>query len=132
MSNAVSNDDTGSVRSINIRAAFNSLAATVDAQQRSEQALKDHPEFFNAPAHQKRINDVLDIVHRFFPICNKVYVNHRANRGKPFTAVKVERPTWPAKLSSNMVDDIYRKPLAALGVEIIYSKNTNSYLYHVP
>ena len=103
--------------------------AAIDAQTRSQAAADSNP-FFTNPAHQAKITAVQKIVESFFTDSAGTYINHRENRGKPFSVVKVERPVWP-RMSKTKVDELYRKPLSQLGVEIVFSKNTNSYLYRI-
>lgn len=106
--------------------------ARVFADLRDNQALalKQHDKFFNSAAHQNKIAQVQQIVATFFPVRKGMYVNHRANRGAPFTVIKVEQPQFP-RMSAKQIDAQYREPLRALGVEIIFSARTNSYLYRV-
>jgi len=51
------------------------------------------------------------------------------NASKPFTTVKVQSPRWPSKGKCRNAD--YLDRLHALGVVIVLSKRSNSYLYHV-
>jgi hypothetical protein len=105
------------------RAAFN------DALDRSTLARKQHPQFFNRD-HMQRVEDVRAIVDGFFPVKESLYVNHRANRGKPFSVVKVFNiGSWPAK--KNKQRDLYA-PLAALGVfEVKLSQRGNHYNFSI-
>ena len=103
--------------------------AAIDAQNRSAAAFNGNP-FFSNPAHQAKIAAVQKIVEGFFTEHDGIYINHRENKGKPFSVVKVDRPVW-SNMSSAKIDTVYRKPLAALGVEIVFSKQTNSYLYRI-
>ena len=102
--------------------------ADLDVNQ--AQALQEHANFFESPAHQQKIDQVREIVENFFTVCKRIYVNHRANRGKPFTVVKVEKPQFP-RMKQSEIDLVYREPLKALGVEIVYSKASNSYLFRI-
>lgn len=101
-----------------------------DLDENQAQALAAHADFFESDAHQQKIDQVRDIVEKFFPVCKNVYVNHRANRGKPFTVVKVEKPQFP-RMKQSEIDACYREPLKVLGVEIVFSKVSNSYLYRI-
>lgn len=105
--------------------------AAVDAHIRSADALEEHPGFFKDPAHMAKVAAVEDIVKAYFTVHKAMYKNHRVNRGRPFTVVKVERPVYPNHLPKATRAAEYELPLANLGVEIVFSKNTNSYLYRV-
>lgn len=102
--------------------------ADLDVNQ--AQALQEHADFFESDAHQQKIDQVREIVENFFTVCKNIYVNHRANRGKPFTVVKVEKPQFP-RMKQSEIDLLYREPLKALGVEIVFSKASNSYLFRI-
>lgn len=117
-------------RIIDVHSASNARWAFADAQLGNQYALDAHPDFFGSQQHQERIARVREIVDGFFKIRRNVYVNHRGNRGKPFTTVKVDGPVFP-NVSQQRKRDSYLDPLRALGVEIVFSKRTNSYLYHV-
>lgn len=117
-------------RIIDVHSASNARWAASDAEIRNECALENHPAFFGSQQHQERIARVRDIVDGFFKVRRRIYVNHRENRGKPFTTVKVDGPVFP-NVSQQRKQSEYLDPLRALGVEIVFSKRTNSYLYHV-
>jgi hypothetical protein len=106
------------------------LGAAIDAQQRSKQALKSHADFFLDPMHQSKLDAVEDIVNGFFKAHNGIYRNHRENGGKPFSTIKVDRPSFPM-MSQQRKKDLYLDPLRAMGVEIVFSKQSNSYIYRV-
>ena len=117
-------------RIINVEGSSNPVFAVVDAKVRSQQAAERNPAFFNSRQHQAKIAAVCDIVEGFFKIKKGVYVNHRENRGKPFTTVKVDNPAFP-NVSRAKKQSSYLDPLRALGVEIVFSARTNSYIFHV-
>jgi hypothetical protein len=117
-------------KTINARKATNALGAYLNAVDRSEDALENMPDRFT-DKHLDKVNDVLKILREFFGPGQQMYVNHRENRGKPFTAIKVNRPFFPNHLSSAEKDRRYRQPLRDLGVEIVFSTNTNSYIYRI-
>jgi hypothetical protein len=99
-----------------------------DAVNRSCSAIVDNPDFFDTD-HLARVNQVRNLVDKFFSVRRDIYVNHRVNRGKPFSVVKVLGATWPA--NKNKQRDLY-EPLSNLGVtEIILSKKSNSYLFRI-
>jgi len=104
--------------------------AVRDVEQRNRAALRAHEQFFLNHEHQDKIQAVLRIVKGFFTVRKDVFVNHRVGQGKPFTVVKVSSPAWPA-CSAARADREYRKPLQELGVEIVFSRATNSYLYRI-
>lgn len=119
------------VKEINSVIPEDGVAAYIDAKVRSNFAARDNPDFFLDPDHIAKVNEVKAIVDRFFRIKKNIYVNHRANRGNPFTTVKVDNPQFPNSLTQSAKNVTYYKPLEKLGVEIVFSKSTNSYLYHV-
>lgn len=104
--------------------------AAIDVDRRSCEA-KNNNSLFSDPDHVLKVKMVQDIVRSFFPVMKNMYVNHRENRGKSFTVVKVEQPNFPNHLSAEKRKKIYRQPLEDLGVEIVFSKRSNSYLYRV-
>lgn len=101
-----------------------------DLRENQAQALAEHATFFESDAHQDKVAQVEQIVDTFFAVRKGMYVNHRANRGAPFTVVKVDNPQFP-RMSVKQVDAQYREPLRSLGVEIVFSKSSNSYLFRV-
>lgn len=101
-----------------------------DLHTKQAQALEDHAAFFASAAHEDKVAKVKQIVDTFFKVRKGMYVNHRANRGQPFTVIKVDHPQFP-RMSTKQIDAQYRQPLKALGVEILFSKASNSYLYRV-
>ena len=103
--------------------------AAIDVKVRSDAAYEQFPEFFDDPDHAARVDTARKILEDFFPV-KDIYENMRANRGKPFTVLKVTNHVFP-RVSFKEKDARYRKPLEELGVKIIFSKNTNSYLYRV-
>ena len=101
-----------------------------DLNARQAQAMDEHADFFTSDAHSAKVTQVTDIVDAFFPVRKGMYVNHRANRGQPFTVVKVDNPQFP-HMSQAQMEKVYREPLRALGVEIVFSTASNSYLYRI-
>jgi len=99
----------------------NPLGAFLNARDRSDDALDARPDFFDV-AHMARVDAVKAIVNKFFKAKQGVYVNHRLNRNKPFSVVKVAHPDFP-RVSFSEKDRVYRNPLLALGCEI---KTTNT------
>ncbi len=115
---------------INVRPSINVVSASKDAAARSAVALVTHATFFNSRTHKNKVKAVLGIVNSFFVERKEIYINRRIGKGRPFTVIKVERPMFPA-LSYKKIDELYRKPLEALGVERVFSKGTNSYLFRI-
>jgi hypothetical protein len=118
-------------KTIEAEESINPQWAVVDVHQRSLDALDRYPSFFDDPAHTSRVDAVEQIVKKFFTVRNGMYRNYRVGRGKPFTVIKVDKPNFPNHLSRAERDRLYHTPLAQLGVEPIFSKKTNSYLFRV-
>ena len=104
-----------------------------DCEDRSEMALEKFPQFFKDPAHIAKTEQVLGIIDAFFKVKKNVFINHRigTNKSGPFTAVKVSEPVFPNQLKQTEKEDLFYKPLEALGVKLVFNKGTNSYLVHV-
>lgn len=104
-----------------------------DVMRRSQQAREINEDFFEDPDHIHRVEQTKSIVASFFN-GSKVYVNQRGlgSRSKsPFTVVKVERPLFPNRLTQQEKQDRFYKPLADLGVEIVFAKGSDSYLFRI-
>jgi len=115
---------------INVQRACNPAAASIDVARRNAEAARAHQDFFSDPHHQARVAAVQQIVDKFFTVRKGIYLNFRSGRGQPFTVVKVDNPEFP-RLPSKQIDAQYREPLRELGVEIAFSKQTNSYLFRI-
>ena len=123
--------DPTEVKTINVpRAHWYAAAAVIDAAESSKRALEDNPQFFTNPAHTVRVQKVIEILGSFFTEKREIFVNHRSNRGKPFTVVKIVNKNFPTGSKAD-IDTRYRTPLADMGIEVVFSKQTNSYLYRV-
>lgn len=118
-------------RVINAQRATNSRGAAIDAQVRNLAALDGPHGHLFTDEHFAVVDQVRAIVEDFFEVSNGIYVNYRPNGGRPFTAVKVDCPRFPNHLSSAEKEARYRRPLRDLGVEPVFSKSTNSYLYRI-
>ena len=105
--------------------------ARKDADQRIAHALKEASDYFNDSEYQQKVAEVSAIVQKFFTVSKGFYVNPRLNRGNPFTTIKVDNPKFPNHLSRSVREKTFYKPLEAMGVEIRFSKGTNSYLFKV-
>ena len=100
---------------------------------RSHRAKRLNEGFFNDPSHIKRVEATKDIVRNFFGDA-RIYVNQRGlgSRSKsPFTVVKVERPLFPNRLTQQEKQDRFYKPLTDLGVDIVFAKGSDSYLFRI-
>ena len=106
-------------------------SAKQDAMLRNLAAIDDHRDFFTDSEHTAKVEKVVEIVNNFFRVKKGVYVNYRTNRGKPFTAVKVDNPDFPNAMPRKERIAVYYKPLEDLGVEVKFSKGTNSYIFRV-
>lgn len=107
--------------------------AAMDAVVRSQQALEQHDQFFNDPSHIQRVEKTEKIVTDFFG----VRPNYRTHRGlgarskHPFTVVKIENPAFPNHLSRAEKQSRFYQPLQDLGVEIVHSRTSNSWLFRI-
>ena len=122
---------TFNTKEIDNEKSSNPIASIIDVNRRSCEAVDQYPEFFGSEEHQNTIGEVKAIVKSFFPTYKGLYVNHRANRGRPMTVVKVAEPKFPNTLPRKTKERFYYEPLERLGVEIVFSKGTNSYLYRI-
>ena len=106
----------------------NAQGAAINVRVRSDEAYQEHQELFDDPEHGAKVDAVHRIIQGFFPV-KEVYENQRANRGRPFTVIKVTNhrfPVVPLAVKARK----YRKPLEELGVEIV-NTSTNSILYRI-
>lgn len=110
-------------------AGFFAQGAAMDAEQRNSQAYNDNMEFFDDPTYSARVDAARAIIDKFFKV-KDMYENLRSNRGNPFTVIKVTNHVFPRVSLSTKAKE-YRDPLAELGVEIVYAKGTNSYLFRI-
>lgn len=105
--------------------------AAKDADRRSKIAAHNHKDFFDEPDHIEKVEKTKAIVKKFFNGA-KLYINQRGlGRSKPFTVVKVERPLFPNHLTKAQKQNQFYEPLKDLGVEIVFAKGTDSYLFRV-
>jgi hypothetical protein len=117
------------VLQINTVRASNPIGAIVDARLKSSDAVANYPKFFNK-AHLEKVSQVYDIVNGFIRVKKGIYINHRENRGKPFSVIKVDGCEFP-HVKPSVKAAAYTNPLTELGVEIVFSPSTNSYLYRI-
>jgi hypothetical protein len=112
------------------KSAYAARAAAIDCRGRSNEALANNA-FFRDPAHVAKLARTDAVLRDFFGTSIvEHYVNHRENRGKPFTTIKIKLSTFPRASAARKTAQ-YDAPLADLGVERITSKRTNSLLYRV-
>ena len=78
-------------KKLNIWASVNRLGAWLDAKDKNAEAVKMYPDFIQKSSHLDKIYKVKKILETFFNYPD-IYVNHRINKGKPFTAIKVDHP----------------------------------------
>ena len=122
-------DDT---KTINYRANYQTgWAVAQDVTERAERAMALYPDFFRDPDHLARVELTREVLLAFFEVHGGIYENQRMGNRKPFTALKVQRPHFPNHLSKAEREERYHAPLRELGVEIIFSSGTNSYIYRV-
>ena len=106
-----------------------SAAAAIDAKERTSAAYDTHQEFFDNPAYAARVDTARKIISDFFEV-KDMYENCRANRGRPFTVIKVTNHIFP-RVSIAEKAKRYRDPLEAIDTEIKFASGTNSYLYYI-
>jgi len=85
---------------------------------------------FQKENHLIKVEKVQEIVKIFFKVYKGFYLNHRVNNGKSFSVVKVDNPKFP-NVSYAIKQATYVNPLKEMGVEIVFSKRTNSYLFRI-
>ena len=106
-------------------------SAALDAAIRSVRAREIHEDFFADPDHIRRVEETKQVVKDFFKGA-VVYVNQRGlGTTRPFTVVKVERPLFPNAMPAIDKENRFYKPLRDLGVEIVFAKGSDSYLFRI-
>ena len=106
--------------------AVNPLGAWLDARARSKEAVNTNRDFFAGEDHMDRVDAVTAVIKNFFG-CAPSYVTARANRGRPFDAIKVEAAGY--RIANTNRNDKQAKlygPLDAIG-NVTY-KVTNGHL----
>jgi hypothetical protein len=88
-----------------------------DAEQKSDRALEQHPDFFNDD-HMRRVKQIYQLINDTLGP-ERLYVNHRSgtkNTG-PFTVIKAVYPTWPKDLrrSSSVRQKKFYDPIKQMG-----------------
>ena len=95
------------------RTAQAAMHCRIDAAKRSNAALEQNDAFFDGD-HLNRVEAAAKIVSAFFPGKADVYVNHRTNRGRPFSVVKVAGiGSWHWQLAQ--LEEQAQGPLPAAG-----------------
>jgi hypothetical protein len=110
----------------NTRKSYNGFAAWSDAKERSAQAVRSNPEFFD-DAYLDKIEMVKEIVEDFFNVHKKIYVTYRAggNGRSPMGSVKVQEPQWPYRKDKAA----FVKELKRLNVEFV--QTSTGYIFNV-
>lgn len=118
------------INSMETRDVDEAKAAAIDVACRSMGALQDNPAF-STTEHVNRVDAVKAIARSFFTVRENIYTNHRANKRRPFTAVKIYRTEWP-RVSPMIANKNFYKPLEALGnVELLRDRNGTSHIIRV-
>jgi hypothetical protein len=104
--------------------------AWTDAKDRSVQALKDFPQFYDKE-HMITLKKVEKIVKDFFAGCGaKFYVNHRPNNGNdPFSTITAHKARFPQNLTEEEKKAQYYEPLEKLGAVILHSTSDRETSY---
>ena len=106
------------------------LGAAIDVKLRSLAAKRDNKAFDSAD-HVARVDAVKMIARSFFTVRENIYTNHRANKGRPFTAVKVHRTQWP-HVGPKTANARFYEPLEKLGnVELFRNRSGESHIIRV-
>ena len=93
-----------------------SQAAAIDVKLRNAAAEEKYATEFENPDHCQVVEAARAIVENYFEI-KDIFENSRANRGKPFTVIKISNHVWP-KVSFATKDRLLKAPLAELGLEL--------------
>lgn len=105
-------------------------AAAINVAARSYSAKMDNPAFVSAE-HEQRVEAAKLIARNFFTVRENIFTNHRPNKGRPFTAVKVYRTQWP-RVSPRVADAKFYQPLEKLGnIELLRDRNGTSHIIRV-
>lgn len=100
---------------VTTRRVANPLGAYLNAKYRSREAVNSNKNFFASDEHMDRVDAVNTIIKNFFD-CVPSYVTARANRGRPFDAIKVEAAGYRiARTSSKEKQEKLYGPLNAIG-----------------
>lgn len=110
--------------------AFNPSAAAADAIAGSIAARIAYPNKFEDVEHMTIAQDAETVVRQFFTVSKGIYINARANKGKPFTAIKVDGPQWTTQMDKLKGELLYSK-LAALGDSIETVQTPSSFIVRV-
>lgn len=118
------------INSEETRDVAQAVGAAIDVKLRSLGAELDNPAF-NSADHVARVDAVKAIARSFFTVRENIYTNHRSNKSRPFTAVKVHRTEWP-RVSPATANKRYYEPLEKLGkVELCVSRDFSSHIIRV-
>lgn len=105
-------------------------AAAINVAARSYSAKMNNPAFISAE-HEQRVEAAKVIARNFFTVRENIFTNHRPNKGRPFTAVKVYRTQWP-QVSPKVADAKFYQPLEKIGnVELLRDRAGTSHIIRV-
>lgn len=119
------------INTIESKESEDGVHAYIDSRLRSRDAIDAKPEFFLDKNHLAKVYEVSAIMKNFFKVHNGMYISQRLNRGKPFTAVKMNNPIFPNGMSTAEKTRLFYKPLEMLGVEVVFAAGTNSWICRV-
>lgn len=107
-----------------VRTAPNPLGAWINARQRDRAAVEQHQHFFNSAQHEKRIDQVCDILEDFFDREVDYITARGLNRNTAFDNVKMaDVGRQLSSLSQKVKWDQLYGPLHALGDVDVISSN---------
>ena len=106
------------------RTAPNALGAYLNAKYRDAEAVAQHKDFFDSPAHKKRINKVCDILEEFFERSVDYITARGLNRNLAFDNVKMQAvgPQLSKINKQKKWDNLYA-PLMEIGDVDVISAN---------
>lgn len=96
----------------------------INAKIRSKENFNRNRNFFNSAAFKSRLTNAESILKKLVVSYDKKYVNYRQFQDRAFVAIKFTG----AKINSA---PSYVKQLKNNRTEIVYSKNTDSYIFRV-
>ena len=104
----------------------------VSAMFSNKRAVQTHHNFFNSKQHKTRIARAKRVLTAYYstPI---TYVNPRANKSKPFTALKIQSPVRPNTRFASVYKRFTKmqRILHKLNCQFVNAPNTNSVIVRV-